>query len=324
MDWFRVYHGIATNPKLHKASRRAKVCRGLMLGAWVATLEYASQHDRRGSVQGLDEETLAYLIDQPRSVSARILAAMTDLRMIADGAVCGWEEKQRKSDDVAARVRSFRAKSAGSGSSRVASAGPANEADDNSLVQNETDSSGNVTETNRTEQNRGEEKANHVEPESHEPAAPASKPMLAALYAEMVDYYGGNPARPLLGKWKNEHGIGRLVEAYAAARKIDRPDDPLIDRRGYTAGILEKSKEAGGKGNGGFPGKSGASAVKPWLAEAQRKEAERLTQGAAKAKAKSLARSEGLDERQSAFDVRVAHLTREILDGRFDPSSAAA
>ncbi|HHH46715.1 MAG TPA: hypothetical protein ENK53_06880 [Thiotrichales bacterium] len=108
MDWFRVYHGISTDPKLHRAARMAKVSRGLMLGAWIACLEHASQQKTRGDVSDLDADTLAFMIDQKPAVARRILDAFEACGMIEHGLIRAWTKRQRESDNVAKRVRAHR------------------------------------------------------------------------------------------------------------------------------------------------------------------------------------------------------------------------
>lgn len=196
MDWFRVYHGIATDPKLHKASRLAKVSRGLMLGAWIATLEFASQQHDRGSVADLDVETLAYLIDQPVSVATRVLSAMNDARLLAENRVVAWSNRQRSSDDVAARVRSFRAKSSG----------PNGGEPPNSLPPKETPGRRNVTETR---QNRAEQSRKNLPPNGGASAEPQN--IEAAIYRRGRELLGPKAGGRITDA-KRRIGLGRVAE----------------------------------------------------------------------------------------------------------------
>lgn len=108
MDWFRWYHGACQHPKLHRASRAAKVSRGLVIAAWAALLEHASQADNRGDVTAMTAGDLAYLIDVKPSTAGRILDAMSDVGLIDAGRVHGWDERQRKSDDSGGRKQAQR------------------------------------------------------------------------------------------------------------------------------------------------------------------------------------------------------------------------
>lgn len=141
MDWFRHYHGLCTDPKLHKIARQAKVSRGMVIAAWCAVLETASQSTPRGDCQDIDDDSLSFMIDAKPSVAGRILQSIKNAGMIDEnGFVAAWKKRQRESDDVSTRVQRHRAKK------------------DKSLENNETDHGCNVTvtplEQNRTEQIR--------------------------------------------------------------------------------------------------------------------------------------------------------------------------
>jgi hypothetical protein len=155
MDWFRHYHGLCTDPKLHRIARTAKVSRGLVIAAWCAILETASQNDPRGLADDVDETALAFLIDVKPGVAGRILEAIRATGLIdEEGHVAAWNKRQRASDDVAVRVAKHRERT------------PVNEVlgkkrfqhdrdpDANPLPENETQAGGNVTNLYRTEQNR--------------------------------------------------------------------------------------------------------------------------------------------------------------------------
>lgn len=134
MEWFRHYHGLCTDPKLHRIARAAKVSRGLAIAAWCAILEHASDASDRGDVSDFQAVDLAYLIDQKPGVANRIFEAIFSSDLVANGRVAAWEKRQKISDDGKIRVQRHRARKT------------------NPLTQNETQSAGNVTQ--RIEQNR--------------------------------------------------------------------------------------------------------------------------------------------------------------------------
>lgn len=104
MEWFRVHHGISTDPKLHRVSRDAKVSRGVILGAWVALLEQASSSEDRGSVSHVSAHDLAYLIDAKPSTAKRIFDAIRSAGMIDENdRIRAWDRRQPISDDAAKR-----------------------------------------------------------------------------------------------------------------------------------------------------------------------------------------------------------------------------
>lgn len=92
MEWFRHYHGLCTDPKLHKISRNAKVSRAIIIAAWCAVLEHASQQEIRGDVSDIEPADLAFLIDQKPSVAQRIWDAILASDLIVDGRVAAWEK----------------------------------------------------------------------------------------------------------------------------------------------------------------------------------------------------------------------------------------
>ena len=149
MDWFRHYHGLCTDPKLHKIARTAKVSRGLVIAAWCAILETASQAENRGDVREVDETTLSFMIDVKPGVASRILEAIIGAGLIADGYVSSWQKRQKVSDDVQKRVQRHR------------------DQKNKSLKNNETEPNGNVTKNTeqiRTEQIRKKEEDSPAKP----------------------------------------------------------------------------------------------------------------------------------------------------------------
>lgn len=111
MEWFRHYHGLCIDPKLHRVARSAKVSRGLVIAAWCAVLEAASEHDDRGYAGEVDDDTIAYMADVKIDVANRILGGLKRAGLIdAEGYVAAWDKRQRSSDDVKTRVQRHRAR----------------------------------------------------------------------------------------------------------------------------------------------------------------------------------------------------------------------
>lgn len=147
MEWFRHYHGLCTDPKLHEIARKTRVSRGMVIAAWCAVLESASSADDRGVVS-ISDMQLAFMIDAKPAVAGRIMEGFRDLQMVVDGRVSAWSKRQRECDDVRVRVNRHRDRK------------------NNLLKNNETGCHGNVTVTYRTEQNREEKdsSSNHTQP----------------------------------------------------------------------------------------------------------------------------------------------------------------
>lgn len=172
MDWFRHYHGLCTDPKLHRVSRAAGVNRAVVIAAWCAILEEASSANERGSVASIDAVSLAFLIDVKPHVAGRVLDAIKAAGMLSgDGEVVAWKRRQRDSDDASVRKRNQRDRD------REAKA----------LNENGTDGGSHVTKPpqNRTEQIEKESPTDvgpkkepdpPVEPEAVAPAAAPPSP----------------------------------------------------------------------------------------------------------------------------------------------------
>ena len=173
MDWFRHYHGLCTDPKLHRIARTAKVSRGLVIAAWCAILETASQNDPRGCADDIDDATLAFMVDIKPGVAGRILQAIRAAGLIDDeGNVAAWSKRQRASDDGAPRVAKHRARTQTDDVLGKKRSQPDRERDNNPLPENETEGDGNVTNPSRTEQNRTEKKETPPIAPPSEPTAP--------------------------------------------------------------------------------------------------------------------------------------------------------
>jgi hypothetical protein len=143
MDWFRHYHGLCTDPKLHRVARTAGVSRGLVVAAWCAVLETASASTPRGSAAALDHIALAFMVDIKPHIASKILDAIRIYGLLdSAGDVTAWERRQRSSDDVAVRKRNQRDR----------------ERDANPLIIKQTADPRHVTVPSRTEQNRTEQK----------------------------------------------------------------------------------------------------------------------------------------------------------------------
>jgi DnaD/phage-associated family protein len=66
--------------------------------AW-ALLDYASQHEKRGTVTGFDTEVYAIYSGFPESDIIAVIQAMTDKGIIVDGRLANWEKRQPKRED---------------------------------------------------------------------------------------------------------------------------------------------------------------------------------------------------------------------------------
>ncbi|HEX7048835.1 MAG TPA: hypothetical protein VF188_01385 [Longimicrobiales bacterium] len=108
MDWFRWHHGTTTDPKWRVVARRSGQPLSAVIAVWAAILEYASESDPRGTIEGMDEEVMAAALDlEPEQIQA-IRDAMQGLVLDGDR-LTGWDRRQpKREDDSAERVRRHR------------------------------------------------------------------------------------------------------------------------------------------------------------------------------------------------------------------------
>jgi hypothetical protein len=178
MHWFRYYHGLCTDPKLHRIARAAGVRRHVVIAAWCAILEQASMAEDRGSVSELDASSLAFLIDTSKEVATRVLAQITNSGMLTStGRVNAWEKRQPASDDVTTRVRSHRERKA------------------NPLKDNDPPTGGNVTGTNRTDKNREDKIDSALRTESSSPAGAGDAQKTAPKLNPFERFWAAYPRR---------------------------------------------------------------------------------------------------------------------------------
>lgn len=109
IDWFRWYHGSVSDPKFTVVARKSQQPRSLVLAVWAGLLECASQADDRGSLVGVELDTLAACLDVDDEAVETIYQAMIDKELIVEGRIANWNRRQvYREDDSRDRVRRFR------------------------------------------------------------------------------------------------------------------------------------------------------------------------------------------------------------------------
>lgn len=198
MEWFRLYQGTPTDPKLYAVSREAKTSRPNVLAAWICCLDYASKSSDRGNISDMSSDMLAYISGLKPSTAASILGAFKARGMITpEGRISAWEKRQKVSDDAGSRKRKQRQQSDQADADRNETewndlAGPfhVEDASVNALENNETRTVCHGTKPPRTEQNRTEKitplSANADIPPSPEPPPAPVAPDGAAAPADAV------------------------------------------------------------------------------------------------------------------------------------------
>ncbi len=109
IEWFRSWHGAATDPKWLVIGRKAGVQPGVVSAIWYALQDHASQQADRGSVATFDIETYAAFSGFDETKIQQVLTAMEAKHLISNGRLSAWEKRQpKREDDSSARVARFR------------------------------------------------------------------------------------------------------------------------------------------------------------------------------------------------------------------------
>ena len=115
-SWFRSWHGAPTDTKWLTIARRAGVAPGIVSAVAWALLDYASQQQERGSIDGFDIETYSAFSGFDENQIAAVIDAMTAKGMIDDDRWSSWDKRQpEREDNSAERVRRYRESRNGTG-----------------------------------------------------------------------------------------------------------------------------------------------------------------------------------------------------------------
>jgi hypothetical protein len=169
MEWFRFYDEALNDPKVQRLP-------GDVFKTWVNLLCLASQQSERGTLPCFADTAWILRMDEPLfTAQAQTLVQAGLLEPVhgdARWAIHGWDNRQRKSDDVASRVRKHREKDS---NVTVTLQGVTPVTFGNALEQNRTD-----TEQiqSRAEQSRG--RVGAVAPRTRAPTGGA-KPVKTSL-----------------------------------------------------------------------------------------------------------------------------------------------
>jgi len=110
ISWWRSWHGAPTDLKWQTIAARAGSKPGVVSAVVWALIDYASQHQERGTVTGFDTETYAIYSGFPENEVLAIIQAMTDKKVIVDGKLANWDKRQPKSEAEIERVTEYRKK----------------------------------------------------------------------------------------------------------------------------------------------------------------------------------------------------------------------
>lgn len=148
MQWFRHYHGTSEDPKFRLIARKTGIHLCSILAYWHYVLEYSSDQDDRGSVEGFDLELAAITLDLDDAESKIIFENFYSSKLLKNDRVKSWEDRQFESDLSTYRVRKYREK-------KMKNDGNQPKKTDETFHQRF--GNGHVTPQNRTEQNRAEQ-----------------------------------------------------------------------------------------------------------------------------------------------------------------------
>ncbi|MBB5411886.1 hypothetical protein HDG34_005852 [Paraburkholderia sp. HC6.4b] len=105
MDWLRWWHGTVTDPKFQWVARKSGQPVASVIAVWAALLECGSNATKcnadatRGNVASFDCDDIDVLFGLEEGVARSILSAMEAKRLIADGRIAKWEERQPQRED---------------------------------------------------------------------------------------------------------------------------------------------------------------------------------------------------------------------------------
>lgn len=108
MDWYKIYNGLPTDPRLPVIALRTGLTRAETLALWITLQDYASRQKPRGSLLGLDAEETAVLLELDAAKTEAALDAFYEKGMIdIENNISNWAQLQYRSTD---RVRAHRAR----------------------------------------------------------------------------------------------------------------------------------------------------------------------------------------------------------------------
>lgn len=123
MEWFRSWHGAPTDIKWMGVAQLANkllkcetdetvsnvsVTPLHVSGISWALLDYASQHDERGSIDGFDVSSYALWAGIPAAVIIAVVNALADKKVIEGNGFKNWAKRQPQDEKSTERVRRYR------------------------------------------------------------------------------------------------------------------------------------------------------------------------------------------------------------------------
>lgn len=234
MEWFRWYHGAISDPKWPLIARKSGQNIGTVVSVWAAILEYASQADERGCVDGFNPEAVDALFGYEDGATLSVVEVMKNQGVIGvtpcnanethdvTGVtlhVVSWEKRQVKrerDDNSLERVRAHRLKKKVQQNEAVSQEKP-----------NETPCNASVTPRNaqnRTDKNRTDKKKTHI-------------PHADGVTEQIDPFYLTKKKRKLKGK--RLETFNRFWEAFAYPKGKAEAADAWLDIPTLTDPLVE-------------------------------------------------------------------------------------
>ena len=161
-EWFRSWHGAPTDSKYRVIAKRAGVAPGVVSAVYWALLDYASQNEPRGSVEGFDTETYAEWAGWEERDVLAILDAFTSKQAIIDGRIAAWEKRQVKREDETGAERQARHRDNKRNASNTVDTLPDDVTQGNAMSRGVTQENARVDTDTDTDKTRPEEKREDV------------------------------------------------------------------------------------------------------------------------------------------------------------------
>lgn len=93
-NWFKVHHGITSDPKWRAIARKIHIPEGTIVSVWVALLEYGSQQEERGDVQGFSCADYDCCYGYEDGTCQTVYEALVQRGLIVDDFITNWERRQ--------------------------------------------------------------------------------------------------------------------------------------------------------------------------------------------------------------------------------------
>ena len=109
LSWWRSWHGAPMDHKYSVIAARSGVKAGIVSAVMWALLDYASQNNPRGSIEGFDPEEYAVFSGFTEQEITAVIVAMTDKGIIKNNILTNWAKRQpQREDDSYERVTKWR------------------------------------------------------------------------------------------------------------------------------------------------------------------------------------------------------------------------